>query len=384
MLDWRHGLGKVAPLPALQAPSALGTRGRKACGRGRLWSAPQAQAVKGMGVKRILVTGAAGFVGQAVSAQLLQDGFEVFGLDNFTPYYDIGLKRARLAQIQDSPGFRFAELDLADAGATSSVFEEFRPDAVVHLAAQAGVRYSLENPRAYTAANIDGFLSVLEACRAFPVRHLVYASSSSVYGANTKVPFSEKDPVERPVSLYAASKRANELMAHTYSHLFRIPASGLRFFTVYGSWGRPDMAYYKFTRAIFAGKEIEIYNQGNMSRDFTYVAEVVEAIRRLVMSPPSDVAEGEKPGRIDPQVPHRIFNIGNHTPVTLGHFVDVLERLAGRSAKRKLLPMQPGDVERTYADVSALEAAVGFAPRTPIEEGLAHFMRWYRSYHRIA
>ena len=339
--------------------------------------------MEGMGVKRILVTGAAGFVGHAVSAQLLQDGFEVFGLDNFTPYYDVALKHARLAQLQGRPGFAFAELDLADASATSSAFAGFRPDAVVHLAAQAGVRYSLENPRAYTSANIDGFLSVLEACRAFPVGHLVYASSSSVYGANTKVPFSEKDPVDRPVSLYAASKRANELMAHTYSHLFRIPASGLRFFTVYGPWGRPDMAYYKFTRAIFAGETIDIYNHGHMWRDFTYVAEVVEAIRRLAVSPPADRAEGEKPGRVDPDVPHRIFNIGNHTPVALERFVDVLEQLAGRQAKRRLLPMQPGDVERTYADVSALEAAVGFAPRTPIEEGLKQFMAWYRAYHQV-
>ncbi|PWC27626.1 NAD-dependent epimerase/dehydratase family protein [Teichococcus aestuarii] len=335
-------------------------------------------------MKRILVTGAAGFVGRAVSVQLLQDGFEVLGLDNLTPYYDTRLKEARLQDLAGRPGFAFERIDLADAAATRAAFERFAPDAVVHLAAQAGVRYSLENPAAYTSSNIDGFLSVLEACRAFPVRHLVYASSSSVYGSNSKVPFSESDPVDRPVSLYAATKRANELMAQTYSHLFRIPASGLRFFTVYGPWGRPDMAYYKFTDAIFAGRSIDIYNHGRMERDFTYIDEVVEAIRRLVVQPPADrVPTAGEPGRIDPGVPHRIFNIGNHTPVKLDRFIDVLENIIGRKAERRMLPMQPGDVERTYADVSALQAAVRFAPVTPIEEGLARFVSWYRGYNRL-
>lgn len=334
-------------------------------------------------MKRILVTGAAGFVGQAVSARLLQDGFVVLGLDSFTPYYDVRLKQARLQQLEGRPGFSFRQLDLADAAETRAAFAAFQPEAVVHLAAQAGVRYSLDHPQAYTAANIDGFLSVLEACRAHPVRHLVYASSSSVYGANTKVPFSEQDPVDRPVSLYAATKRANELMAQTYSHLFRIPASGLRFFTVYGPWGRPDMAYYKFTAAIFAGRPIDLYNQGRMARDFTYIDEVVEAIRRLVPQPPADcVAPGAEPGRVDPATPHRIFNIGNHTPVELERFVAVLEAAIGRRAERRLLPMQPGDVERTYADVAALQQAAGFAPRTSIEEGLARFVAWYRAYHK--
>jgi len=334
-------------------------------------------------MKRILVTGAAGFVGQAVSARLLQDGFAVLGLDSFTPYYDVWLKQARLRQLEGRPGFSFRQLDLADAAETQAAFATFQPEAVVHLAAQAGVRYSLDHPQAYTAANIDGFLSVLEACRAHPVRHLVYASSSSVYGANTKVPFSEQDPVDRPVSLYAATKRANELMAQTYSHLFRVPASGLRFFTVYGPWGRPDMAYYKFTAAIFAGRPIDLYNQGRMARDFTYIDEVVEAIRRLVPQPPADhVAPGAEPGRVDPATPHRIFNIGNHTPVELERFVEVLEAAIGRRAERRLLPMQPGDVERTYADVAALQQAVGFAPRTSIEEGLARFVAWYRTYHK--
>ncbi|MFC3125995.1 NAD-dependent epimerase/dehydratase family protein [Pseudoroseomonas globiformis] len=330
---------------------------------------------------RILVTGAAGFIGHAVSAQLLRDGFEVLGLDSFTPYYDVGLKQARLAQLEGQPGFRFARLDLADAIATLEAFAAFKPDAVVHLAAQAGVRYSLDNPRAYTAANIDGFLSVLEACRANPVRHLVYASSSSVYGANTKVPFSETDPVDRPVSLYAASKRANELMAQAYSHLFRIPASGLRFFTVYGPWGRPDMAYYKFTRAIRTGEPIEIFNHGRMARDFTYVDEVVEAIRRLAVSPPEDRVEGPAPGRIDPGVPHRVFNIGNHTPVSLDRFVEILEQAVGRQAIKIFRDMQPGDVERTFADVRALQEAVGFAPQTSLEEGLSAFVKWHAAYH---
>jgi len=333
-------------------------------------------------VKRVLVTGAAGFIGHAVSLRLLDDGFEVLGLDCFTPYYDVSLKQERLRQLQDRPGFSFQATNLADSPATRAAFETFGPDAVVHLAAQAGVRYSLDHPQAYTESNIDGTLSVLEACRAFPVRHLVYASSSSVYGGNTKVPFSETDPVNLPVSLYAATKRANELMAQTYSHLFRIPASGLRFFTVYGPMGRPDMAYYKFTKAIFAGQPIDLYNHGKMLRDFTYVDEVVEAISRLVVRPPSDTGQEGEPGRVDSGVPHRIFNIGNHTPVELERFLAVLEDAIGRKAERRLLPMQPGDVQMTFADVTALQQAVDFAPRTTIEEGLGRFVAWYRAYHR--
>jgi UDP-glucuronate 4-epimerase len=334
-------------------------------------------------MKRILVTGAAGFVGRAVCTQLLQDQFEVLGLDSFTDYYDVRLKEARLRDLEGKPGFSFARLDLADASATLAAFTAFRPEAVVHLAAQAGVRYSLENPSAYTASNIDGFLSVLEGCRAHSVKHLVYASSSSVYGGNIKVPFSETDSVNLPVSLYAATKRSNELMAQTYSHLFRIPASGLRFFTVYGPWGRPDMAYYKFTDAIYAGRPIDIYNHGRMERDFTYIDEVVEAIRRLLVRPPVDKTDQMEPGRIDPATPHCIFNIGNHTPVQLERFVSVLEDVIGRKAQRRLKPMQPGDVERTYADVEALRQAVGFAPRTSIEDGLRAFVQWYQGYYRV-
>ena len=332
-------------------------------------------------MQRILVTGTAGFIGHATAQRLLEQGCDVLGLDNLNAYYDVKLKEARLGLLQQHPRFQFQHLDLADRAAVLSALSGFRPEGVIHLAAQAGVRYSLENPFAYAHSNVDGTLSILEACRAHPVQHLVYASSSSVYGANTKVPFSETDPVNRPLSLYAATKRANELMAHTYAHLYRIPASGLRFFTVYGPWGRPDMAYYKFTDSIFRGRPIDIYNHGQMWRDFTYIDEVVEAIARLIVQPPSGDATEDEAGRIDPAVPHRLFNIGNHTPVALGRFVEILEELTGRRAEKRMLPMQPGDVERTYADVTALQRAVGFAPSTPIEEGLSRFVSWYRGFH---
>jgi UDP-glucuronate 4-epimerase len=333
-------------------------------------------------MRRILVTGAAGFIGAATAHRLLELDYELLGIDNLNAYYDVGLKHARLATLNHHARFRFIEGDVADRETTSSAFAAFQPEGVIHLAAQAGVRYSLENPFAYAHSNVDGTLAVLEACRTHPVTHLVYASSSSVYGANTKVPFSETDSVSRPVSLYAATKRANELMMHAYAHLFRIPASGLRFFTVYGPWGRPDMAYFKFTDAIFQGRPIDIYNHGKMWRDFTYIDEVVEAISRLIVQPPADRADSDDdPGRIDPAVPHRLFNIGNHTPVALGAFVETLERLIGRSAEKRMLPMQPGDVERTYADVTALHRAVGFAPSTPIEMGLKQFVSWYREFY---
>ena len=328
--------------------------------------------------RRVIVTGAAGFVGFHLAARLLDEGVPVLGIDNLNPYYDPALKRARLARLEGRDGFSFEAADLAEPERIRALFEDFAPTEVVNLAAQAGVRYSLDNPRAYLSANVDGFLSVLEACRFVPVRHLVYASSSSVYGASTAVPFSEADRADRPLSLYAATKRANELMAHTYAHLFGVPATGLRFFTVYGPWGRPDMAYYKFTQAIFAGEPIEVFNGGRMSRDFTYVDDVVEAMVRLLDHPPRAAA-------LDPDAaPHALYNIGNHTPVALERFIAVIEAATGRTARRIDRPMQPGDVPATFADVSGLAAAVGFAPRTSIEDGIARFVAWFRDYHRIA
>ncbi|MBO1073868.1 NAD-dependent epimerase/dehydratase family protein [Roseomonas marmotae] len=328
----------------------------------------------------VLVTGAAGFIGAHLCHRLLAEGARVTGCDNLNPYYDPALKQARLDGLRPNPQFSFHQLELSEAGALSGLWRGAKPDYVVHLAAQAGVRYSIENPRAYAAANLDGFLEVLEAARETPVRHLVYASSSSVYGANTKVPFSERDAVEQPVSLYAATKRANELMAQTYAHLYRIPATGLRFFTVYGPLGRPDMAYWSFTKALFSGAPITVFNHGQLWRDFTYIDEIVEAIALLATRPP---AEPDEPGRVAPATPHRIFNIGNDTPVKVDDFLAILEKLTGRKANRRDLPMQPGDVERTWADVSALRAAIGFAPRTPLEEGLRRFVEWFRQYHQI-
>jgi UDP-glucuronate 4-epimerase len=332
---------------------------------------------------RILVTGAAGFIGFHVAQALLERRSEVLGLDNLTPYYDPALKQARLARLLPQPGFAFAELDIAEPEAVMARFAAFRPDAVIHLAAQAGVRYSLDNPHAYARSNLDGFLSILEACRHHPVRHLIYASSSSVYGANGRTPFSEHDGADHPVSLYAATKRANELMAHSYAHLYGIPATALRFFTVYGPWGRPDMAYFKFTKAILEGRSIDVYAESEMSRDFTYVDDVSEAIVRLVSAPPSPDPAFD-PARPDPATataPWRIYNIGNHTPVRLDRFIAVLEQACGRPALKRHLPMQPGDVPATYADVADLAARVGFAPQTPIETGIARFVAWYRDFY---
>lgn len=324
--------------------------------------------------ERVLVTGAAGFIGFHLTSRLLAAGAAVHGLDNLNAYYDPALKKARLAEIGAHPRFAFTQLDLTDYDALEAVFAGFRPEAVVHLAAQAGVRYSLVNPRAYASANVDGFLSVLEAARAHPVRHLLYASSSSVYGANSKVPYHEDDPVLAPVSLYAATKRANELMAQAYAHLYRIPCSGVRFFTVYGPWGRPDMAYYAFTRAILEGRPIDVFNHGEMQRDFTYVDDVVEALVRLTDLPPANGGGGD--------APHTIYNVGNHTPIALSRFIAVIEAALGRQASRRYLPMQPGDVPATYADVERLARVTGFAPRTSIEDGITRFVAWYRAYHR--
>ena len=321
--------------------------------------------------RRVLVTGAAGFIGAHLAARLLARGDEVLGLDSLTEYYDAGLKKARLERLQADPRFSFERRDLAHSGLTE-VFLSFAPDLVVHLAAQAGVRHSLDSPHAYTSANVEGFLNVLEACRAYPVAHLIYASSSSVYGANTKLPFSEDHRVDDPVSLYAVTKRTNELMAHTYAHLFGIPCTGLRFFTVYGPFGRPDMAYFKFTKAIIDGRPIEVYNHGRLRRDFTYIDDVTEAMLRLLEHIPQPQQCG---------TPHRIYNIGNHTPVELGRFIEIIEEATGRAADKRFLPMQPGDVVATYADVSRLADAVGFAPSTPLEDGIAAFVAWYRDFY---
>lgn len=315
----------------------------------------------------ILVTGAAGFIGSHVCHRLLDRGEEVIGVDNLNDYYDPALKQARLAQLLERKGFSFRRLDIADEGALAAL-SGLGIRRIVHLAAQAGVRYSLDNPRTYIRSNVVGHLEVLEFCRALPgFEHLVYASSSSVYGGNRKAPFAEADKVDTPVSLYAATKKADELMSHTYAHLFAIPQTGLRFFTVYGPWGRPDMAYWLFTKAILEGRPIRVFNQGEMWRDFTYVDDVVEAVVKVLDTPPS----GAVP-------PSRLFNIGNNSPVRLGDFIDMLERLIGIEAKRQYEPMQPGDVECTYADVTELDRAIGFKPNTSIEDGLRKFVDWYR------
>ena len=322
-----------------------------------------------------LITGAAGFIGFHLAKRLLDDGCEVHAVDNVNAYYDVRLKEARLALLQGRPGFHFQRLDLADREATAACFRKIKPQRVIHLAAQAGVRYSLENPHAYADSNLVGFLNVLEGCRHNSVAHLVYASSSSVYGANTKIPFSTTDNVDHPVSFYAATKKANELMAHTYSHLFRLPTTGLRFFTVYGPWGRPDMAYYSFTKAIFAGAEIPVFNHGKMRRDFTHVDDIIEGLVRVANLPPASPARDGKP-----TAPYRIYNIGNNQPVDLLEFIRVLERHIGRAARLKLLPMQPGDVLETYADIADLTRDTGFKPSTTIEQGLGAFVDWYRQY----
>lgn len=331
----------------------------------------------------ILVTGAAGFIGFYVSQRLLDRGETVLGLDNLNPYYDVQLKRDRLAQLQTHANFQFYLLDLADREAIAALFATHTPDRVVHLAAQAGVRYSLENPYAYVDSNLVGFVNILEGCRHHQVAHLVYASSSSVYGANRVIPFAVQHNVDHPVSLYAATKKANELMAHTYSHLYQLPTTGLRFFTVYGPWGRPDMAYFKFTQAILAGRPIEVFNYGKMRRDFTYIDDIVEGVIRVLdqvpVADPTYQDDQADPSRS--HAPYRIYNIGNHQPVALLDFIAELEIALGQSAEKNLLPMQPGDVVETYADITALKDAVGFEPKTPIAVGLARFVEWYRSYY---
>lgn len=328
----------------------------------------------------VLVTGAAGFIGSYVAKVLLDRGGQVLGLDNLNDYYDVRLKQARLARLNEHPGFRFVHLDLADRAGMAELFERERPVRIVHLAAQAGVRYSIENPNAYIDANLVGFGAILEGCRTTQATHLVYASSSSVYGANEKVPFSETDNVDHPVSLYAATKKANELMAHVYSHLYGIPTTGLRFFTVYGPWGRPDMAYWSFTRDILAGKPINVFNHGQMMRDFTYIDDIVEGVVRVLDHPPAPGA-GNHEGTT---APYRIYNIGNNQPVSLEYFITTIEHATDRTAIRNYLPMQPGDVPATFADIDALQQATGFRPSTPIETGIERFVGWYLDYHEIA
>jgi UDP-glucuronate 4-epimerase len=333
----------------------------------------------------ILVTGAAGFIGYHVTKRLLDRGDHVIGLDNLNDYYDVRLKEARLAQLTPHERFRFVRLDLANRQGMRDLFAEQPIRRVVHLAAQAGVRYSLINPHAYTESNIEGFLNVLEGCRHARVEHLVYASSSSVYGGNTQMPFSIHDNVDHPVSLYAASKKANELMAHCYAHLYRLPCTGLRFFTVYGPWGRPDMALFIFTKAILDGNPIEVFNHGKMKRDFTYVDDIVEGVIRTLdhTATPNPSWSGDKPDPGTSAGPARVYNIGNHQPVELLRFIEVLEEAIGKKADKKLMPIQPGDVPATYADIDDLSRDVDFKPATPIEVGIPRFVTWYREFYQI-
>ena len=327
----------------------------------------------------VLVTGAAGFIGYHTCRALLEAGHRVYGLDNLNPYYDVTLKQARLAMLTERKEFTFFRVDLGDRECMEAAFAESKPEIVIHLGAQAGVRYSIENPHIYVETNIVGHLHVLEGCRAHKVQHLVFASSSSVYGANTKMPFSTRDRVDHPVSLYAASKKANELMGHTYSHLYGIPMTGLRFFTVYGPWGRPDMAAFLFTRAILEDRPIDVYNNGRMKRDFTYVGDIVEGILKVMARPPA--AGSAASDEVSSRAAYKVYNIGNNQPVELTYFIDVLEGCLGKKAVRNLLPMQAGDVLETFADIDDLVLDTGFQPSTTLETGLSNFVRWYREYY---
>ena len=332
-----------------------------------------------------LVTGAAGFIGFHLCKRLLDDGRPVVGLDNLNDYYDPNLKRARLAQLEGRPGFTFARLDLTDREGIAALFARERFARVVNLASQAGVRYSLVNPHAYVDSNVVGFLNILEGCRHNPVEHLVFASSSSVYGLNTQMPFSVHQNVDHPISLYAATKKANELMAHTYAYLYGIPCTGLRFFTVYGPWGRPDMALFLFARAILAGEPIDVYNQGRMQRDFTYIDDIVEGVVRILDRPAAanPAWSGDRPDPGSSPVPYRLYNIGNNNPVELMHLVGTLEAALGKVAEKRFLPMQPGDVPATWADIADLGRDIGFAPKTSIETGIGRFVDWYRDYNTV-
>ncbi|MDM5330190.1 NAD-dependent epimerase [Neobacillus sp. CF12] len=328
----------------------------------------------------IVVTGAAGFIGFHLSKRLLAENYHVIGVDNLNDYYDVRLKKDRLEFLERNKNFNFYKVDLADQDSVNAIFENHSISIVINLAAQAGVRYSLTHPHSYVHSNLVGFVNILEACRHYQVEHLVYASSSSVYGANTKTPFSTQDSVDHPVSIYAATKKANELMAHTYSHLFNIPTTGLRFFTVYGPWGRPDMAYFSFTKDIIEGNTIQVYNNGDMLRDFTYIDDIVEGIVKLLDHPPIP----DTTRCLDPSTshaPYKIYNIGNNSPVRLMDFINTLEKLIDHKAKIEFLPMQPGDVKETYADITDLQKEAGFSPATPLQIGLGHFVEWYMRYH---
>lgn len=332
---------------------------------------------------RVLVTGVAGFIGYHVAKSLLDRGDSVVGLDNLNTYYDVKLKKARLAQIEERSGFDFVKADLVDRNSIENLFGQHQFDRVVHLAAQAGVRYSIENPHSYVDSNLVGFINILDACRHAEISHLLYASSSSVYGANSRIPFSVHDNVDHPLSLYAATKKANELMAHTYSNLYGLPTTGLRFFTVYGPFGRPDMALFKFTKQILAGEPIEVFNYGNHSRDFTYIDDIVEGVLRTLdhVAEPNPDWSGDKPDPGTSTSPYRIYNIGNSAPVELMKYIEILEQCLGRKAEKKLLPLQPGDVPDTYADVDDLARDVGYAPTTSVEVGVKRFVDWYREYY---
>lgn len=335
-------------------------------------------------MNKILITGSAGFIGFHLCRRLLRDGFSVVGLDNLNDYYDVNLKRARLTQLEERSGFRFVKMSLEDRAGISALFKSEKFDITVNLAAQAGVRYSLVNPYAYIDSNISGFLNILEGCRHNKVKHLVFASSSSVYGANTTMPFSVHDNVDHPVSLYAATKKANELMAHSYSHLYGLPATGLRFFTIYGPWGRPDMALFLFTKAILEGTPIDVFNYGKMQRDFTYIDDIIEGVVRVIGNVPLPNPDwnGDNPDSATSYAPYKLYNIGNNNPVELMRFIEVLEDYLGKKAEKNMLPIQAGDVPATYADVDDLIKDVGFKPATPIEAGIKEFVKWYSDYNK--
>ncbi|MBL4606403.1 MAG: NAD-dependent epimerase [Pseudomonadales bacterium] len=334
---------------------------------------------------KILVTGAAGFIGSTLTHRLLERGDEVIGVDNLNDYYEVSLKQARLSRLTSHQNFTDIRLSLEDETGMAKVFKDHKPQRVVNLAAQAGVRYSLENPQAYVSSNLQGFVNILEGCRHNNVEHLVYASSSSVYGANTSMPFSVHDNVDHPVSLYAASKKANELMAHTYSHIFNLPTTGLRFFTVYGPWGRPDMALFLFTKNILAGKPIDVFNYGNHRRDFTYIDDIVEGVIRTLdnVAAPNENWDGMSPDSATSKAPYRLYNIGSNNPVELLRYIEIIEECLGKKAQKNLLPLQPGDVPDTYANVDALTQDVGYSPSTSVEEGIAKFVEWYRDYYQV-